>query len=287
MNKDISTLQKEVLKVKNLNPNNVDSAIDWDGFKLILTADLMEEIGDLAKEVAATVDSKLPKNEFTINWDIEVNTAITDYLNTHTAEMVREVTDSTKAAIRSVVQENYQNWIGTNVRTMARDLKPIVGLTEYQKSIVDNYREKLEAEKDSGIYRSQKQIDTMVENKAEAIRNYRCKLIANQESNLATRKGTLAAYGANGSIIGAQWFVTSSNPCEECIKHALWGDNKEELPTSLTPLEKTGFPERTANKYSDYLRNIGAIEKVQGRPCKPRWPLSRILRYIENEEGVS
>jgi hypothetical protein len=67
--------------------------------------------------------------------------------------------------------------------------------------------------------------------------------------------------------------------------NALWGDSKEELPTSLTPLERTGFPERTANKYSDYLRDIGAIVKVQGRPCKPKWSLSKIIRYIENEEA--
>lgn len=68
--------------------------------------------------------------------------------------------------------------------------------------------------------------------------------------------------------------------------NALWGDSKEEFPDNLTPLEKTGFAERTAIKYSDYFRDIGAIEKVQGRPCKPKWPLSKIIRYIE-KEGVS
>jgi hypothetical protein len=81
-------------------------------------------------------------------------------------------------------------------------------------------------------------------------------------------------------------FLTSEQLKKLDFINALWGDSKEELPTHLTPLEKTGFPERTANRYSDYFRDIGAIEKVQGRPCKPKWPLSRIIRYVENE-GVS
>jgi hypothetical protein len=212
--KNFKKLENEVIKAKDLTPNNLDEKINWDGFSLSLEIDFKRELGRTAREVAATIDSNLI-NDITVNWDLEINLVIQNWLEAHTAELVREITDSTKDAIRAVVNENYQNWIGTTTRTMARDLRPIVGLTEYQKRIVDNYRERLEEQKDMGIYRSQKQIDTMVANKAEEIKKRRCRTIAEQESNLATRQGTLAAYGVNSQIINVQWFA-NDGACEYC-----------------------------------------------------------------------
>jgi Fe-S cluster biogenesis protein NfuA len=212
--KNFKKLETEIIKTKDLTPNNLNDKINWDGFSLSLELDFKRELGSLAQEVAATIDSNL-KNVVGVNWELEVNPAIQNWLETHTAELVREITDSTQAAIRAVVNENYQNWIGTTTRTMAKDLRPIVGLTEYQKRIVDNYREKLETQKDMGIYRSQKQIDSMVANKAERIKRARCKLIAEQESNLAARQGSLTVYGANSSIISVQWFA-NNGACESC-----------------------------------------------------------------------
>jgi hypothetical protein len=104
--------------------------------------------------------------------------------------------------------------------------------------------------------------------------------VSKEDSQLPTASDTLQTKPETDT------FLTSEQLKKLDFINALWGDSKDEFPDSLTPLEKTGFPERTAIKYSDYFRDIGAIEKVQGRPCKPKWPLSKIKRYIESE-GVS
>jgi hypothetical protein len=67
--------------------------------------------------------------------------------------------------------------------------------------------------------------------------------------------------------------------------NVLYGD--EELPDVLTPLKKTGYPERTADKFADYLKSIGAIKQIDGHPFKAVWPKSRVIRHIENNYEVA
>jgi hypothetical protein len=200
-------------KQHGITPDLADDAIDWGRWQFTLALSIRGELRSLLESVGAQVDSVMGA---AAGWDIAADPAVIAWLDRHTAELVVQVTEETRSAIRAVVRQNYLNWIGTTRQTMARDLRPIVGLTEYQAQVVQNYREFLEDQKDMGIYRSQKQIDAMVATKAEQIKRYRCKMIADTESVYAANQGALAAYRANPSVTASQWMVLSGNPCPEC-----------------------------------------------------------------------
>ena len=204
---------EEYIKTHGVTPDLADEAIDWDRWQVALAVSIRGELRDLLKSVGTQVDSVIG---VAANWDISQDQAVVDWLDRRTAELVVQVTEETRAAIRDVVRANYLNWIGTDVRTMARDLRPIVGLTRYQAQVVQNYRARLEAEKARGIYRSPAEIERMVANKAERIKRYRCRLIADTESVFAANEGALAVYRANPAVTAKQWYVTSDNPCPEC-----------------------------------------------------------------------
>lgn len=200
-------------KEHGITPDLADEAINWGQWRFTLALSIQGELRSLLESVSAQTTSIMGS---AVVWDIAQDPAVVSWLNRHTAELVVQVTEETRAAIRAVVRQNYLNWIGTTQRTMARDLRPIVGLTEYQAQVVRNYREYLEDQKDMGIYRSQAQIDKMVNTKAEQIKRYRCKMIADTESVYAANQGALAAYRANPEVTASQWLVTSDNPCPEC-----------------------------------------------------------------------
>lgn len=195
---------------------NISYAINWDKFRIGMAVALRSELGKLLDKMNENSTLKAVSG---IGWDIKNDPAVINWLNTHTAELVVQVTEETRAAIQAVVNENYLTWLSSDVRTMARDLRPIVGLTEYQKKIVDNYKNRLVKEAETGKrYRSPKQIETMVNNKAKVVLKRRCKTIAQTESNNVTRQGALATYRSNSQVYAVQWMTTSGNPCEYCIE---------------------------------------------------------------------
>ena len=70
-----------------------------------------------------------------------LNPRSVDFIRQHTAELVREVGEETKAAIRGVIQRAFEE--GMHPRRSARYIRELVGLTERQAAAVDNYRRRL------------------------------------------------------------------------------------------------------------------------------------------------
>jgi len=64
--------------------------------------------------------------------------------------------------------------------------------------------------------------------------------------------------------------------------NALWGNSEERMPQELTPIDKINMPDRKRRRYSDYLKEIGAISKTQGIPCKALWTKNEIIDHIKN-----
>lgn len=71
-----------------------------------------------------------------------LNPRLIQWLQTYSLGLIREIDTSTKEAIRSVLVTGMN--AGKNPRTVARDVKGIVGLTERQARAVMNYRTELE-----------------------------------------------------------------------------------------------------------------------------------------------
>jgi hypothetical protein len=202
----------KALKTETIGPNMFETSVDWTGFEFKLSMKLRNEFGKLAQDTVDGISQYLTSK---YSWDIETVPAVTDWLNRYTAELVVEITEETRAIIRDIVSKNYLTWIASDVKTMTQDLRPFVGLTEYQKKVVENYRAKLLAEKAAGIYRSPAQIEEMVRNKAKRILWYRCQMIAETESNFVSNNASLALYRESSEINASQWFATKG-ACPKC-----------------------------------------------------------------------
>jgi hypothetical protein len=64
-----------------------------------------------------------------------------------------------------------------------------------------------------------------------------------------------------------------------------FGDTEQ--PHELPSVEKIDISDSKRRKFSDYLRDIGAIRKNQGLPCRSLWTKSRVIRHIENNYEVA
>jgi hypothetical protein len=79
----------------------------------------------------------------TLSFDLTNPRAI-GWIRSNVAEMVVEVTDSTRAAIRAIVERSFEE--GRNVDQVARDLRQVIGLTTREAEMVERLRRRLEAE---------------------------------------------------------------------------------------------------------------------------------------------
>lgn len=72
----------------------------------------------------------------------QLNPRLITWLQTYNLGLIRQITDSTKEAIRSVLTTGMTE--GKNPKDVARQIKGLVGLTERQAKAVANYRKELE-----------------------------------------------------------------------------------------------------------------------------------------------
>ncbi|MCK5606634.1 hypothetical protein KAR91_32330, partial [Candidatus Pacearchaeota archaeon] len=112
-----------------------------------------------------------------------VNVASVKAAKEFTAELVREVTEATKSGIRHAISEGIAE--GKSMDKIARELKPMVGLTENQTRSVLNFRTDLE---EKGKLSAAK-IDKRTARFSEKVRTRRTKTIARTESGRAQNMG--------------------------------------------------------------------------------------------------
>lgn len=132
------------------------------------------------------------------------------------ADMVQAITEEQRAVLRATVQEGIAR--GMNPRETAREVRGNVGLTEYQRDVVDNYRSLLEnagrapdagaverelrdARSDRSVQKAidanrpmpQEQIDRMVDRYRQNWVDFRAETIARTETLRALNEGNYEA----------------------------------------------------------------------------------------------
>ena len=100
----------------------------------------------------------------------------------HGAELVAEVTDGTRAAIRSLVDVAFREGIAP--RSLARDIREVIGLHSRQVDAVQNFRERLTAD---GVDAAA--VDRRTARYADAQLRYRAKNVARTETLTASNEG--------------------------------------------------------------------------------------------------
>lgn len=142
------------------------------------------------------------------------------------ADLVREVTRSTRAAIREAVVDSFRN--GFTADQLARRLRTTIGLTTRQARSVQSYRERLEARE----ILSGPQVEVLVRRYFRKVRNRRAETIARTEILRASNEGRLQGWRSAADVgwldVNAsvkEWVSTADGPsfdpskpstCEVC-----------------------------------------------------------------------
>ncbi len=140
--------------------------------------------------------------------------AAVELAQTITADLVREVTEETKEAIRWAIRD------GVNQRKsmpqVGKRIKRLVGLTEKQVTAVANFEERIlsEVKADGKLRFTREQVDRKVaryENKAHRQRE---QMIARTETSRAVSEGSLTAY--EEANVNVEWITRGDLACEIC-----------------------------------------------------------------------
>lgn len=130
-----------------------------------------------------------------------------DAIDRHATQMIREITDESRAAVRRVLREGFSD--GIPVPEMARRIRASIGLTERQAAAVEHFRAS-QLEQGVSPLTVQRRADRM----AMRMLSQRATNIARTETISATSAGQHAAWQeaqANGLLAGDQkrvWIVT-------------------------------------------------------------------------------
>jgi len=172
---------------KALETGNIEAAmiaINWDilderlsGFKPIITG-----IVGLAGPVAATALSA--RFGISLAFDL-LNPLAVDWIKAHTGELITNVSLNTKLAVRSIIQDAFEN--GGHPRETARTIKQFIGLTERGARAALKYRAKLMKDKTL----PQDQLNKMAAAYTRRLVEHRAETIARTETIMASNNGQL------------------------------------------------------------------------------------------------
>lgn len=204
--------RKEIVKGINSNMIRKDQAesivmelTDWIAIEsegqIIIKPTILRAIADAGTEGYKIAGIKL-------SFDM-LNPAAVELAQTITADMVREVTEETKAGIRKAIRDSVS--AGKSMPQVGRRIKPMVGLTEKQVISVANYEERLLIEKP---HYSRAQIDRSVGSYEKRLHRKRAEMIARTETSRAVSEGTLQAY--EEAEIDAEWLTRGDAACDIC-----------------------------------------------------------------------
>lgn len=207
----VAEILKGLPKMKGGNPQKmVESITDWDALEeegiLIFKPVFLELLGDGGESV---VRRGIKKQE---RFD-PIGVAAVKWVNKHSAELVKEVTQKSVDAMREFFRQGIDK--GWSVPQMARAIRPYVGLTERQLIGLANFEEKLiETRPDL----TAKKIKAITETKAKRVRNDRVMLISRTESSSALNEGIRQGYGQMG--IKKLERVEDPRCCDICAEYS-------------------------------------------------------------------
>lgn len=133
---------------------------------------------------------------------------------TITADLVREVTEETKEAIRWAIREGVRNFEG--MPQIGKRIKPLVGLTEKQIISVANKEEAFltEVNAQGKLRFTRKQVDRKVARYENKLHRRREKMIARTEVSRAVSEGSLTAY--EEANVNVEWITRGALACDIC-----------------------------------------------------------------------
>lgn len=151
------------------------------------------ESAKLLQDQVAGAPAPLPEDHQKSSWKVQYSPssqAAVDWAKQYTANLVSQVTDETKKAIREAVVAGIQagktnaGRRGQPIAGIAKDIHPLIGLTTQQAATLGNYRTQLEAQATP-----QPQVDKLVAKKAAELLRGRAELIAKTEGIKAMNQG--------------------------------------------------------------------------------------------------
>ncbi|MDE2099052.1 MAG: hypothetical protein KGL39_17495 [Patescibacteria group bacterium] len=166
------------------DPEAVIAAIDW---QATFDDPLLQEWQTILGRVMGRAGAMTAEAELHFAFDLR-DPGFFEAVDQRGAQLVREVSEETRAAIRSAVSQAYRD--GVHPLRIAGALQDMVGLTERQQLAVLHYWEKLAADGK----RSAKQVDEMTQNYAQRLLAQRGKTIARTETINAANGGRYESY---------------------------------------------------------------------------------------------
>lgn len=133
---------REALETRNVE--SVIRALDLDReIADRLRTDMVPKLEDAMIEAGRTAPTaSMPKGaELRMRFDL-ANPHTTRFLQSYDMQLIRQISDDTRAAVRNVVQQAFR--FGGHPSEQARQIKQLIGLTDNQVGIVANFRRKLE-----------------------------------------------------------------------------------------------------------------------------------------------
>ncbi len=181
-----------------------------------------------------------PRLRLELRFDL-LNPRAVDWVRSHSGELIREVTDETRLAVRDVIRRAFEE--GMHPYESARHIRNMVGLTQRQAQAVDNFRKRLIEEGVKG-----EKLDKRVEAYRQRLLRKRAENIARTETLRASNEGQqelwrqAAEQGLiNPAQVKREWIVTPDDRlCEMCApmdgqKVGLEEPFQSELGAVMTP----------------------------------------------------
>lgn len=168
----------------------------------------------LTRGMEAGASQALAAIQAPLRFDIK-NPAVQSWIDSHSASLVKQISDDTRAGIRAILSRGYD--AGLTPYEQGKQIRAIVGLTERQTLAVDNYRRGLIEAK-----RTPAQVENLTERYAAKQLRFRANLIATHESNLAANQGQREAWNqsADAGFLDRnstrRVWIASSDACPDC-----------------------------------------------------------------------
>lgn len=188
----------------------VEGLIDWTAFGGRLVG-LQNELLQLVQVAGETTTAPLG-----ISFDL-LNPRVVENVRNHGAELVKQVTDDTRQAIRGTVERGLQDAIGPD--ELARQVRSFIGLTEQQSTAVSNLRDTL-----IGDGKTLGQVEEQTIAYATRLRDSRAEMIARTETIRAAATGQREAWSQEveqGLVSGEEFereWIADPDACDDCLE---------------------------------------------------------------------
>lgn len=177
---------------------------------------LMRDVLENAAMAAEGILTRNPKIRIVGAFDV-TNPLVNDWIRQHSAELVTQIGEESRQAIRDLVARAYAD--GIPAQSLARMIRSSIGLTSRNARAVANMRARMVADgKNADI------IEKATERYAARLLRRRAEMIARTELIKAETQGQLALWkqqaeagNIDGRIAGVRWIVTPDDRlCPQC-----------------------------------------------------------------------